>query len=190
MKKVKQEPAVTAEPVWMPSRNETKALTAHFTRQAENYIGPRIKVVQREQQDSLTVDHPHPRIGAELLRHAFGTVDPDFQAGLVHQLADVSRTDAGVDERELNFLSSVVKSIKPRDELESMLAAQMAAVHSASMKAAGRLARADDMPRYEVAQRAFNKLTRTFSMQLEALKRHRSNGEQKVTVQHIDLRGG
>jgi hypothetical protein len=49
-----------------------------------------------------------------------------------------------------------------------MLAAQMAAVHMASMTFAGRLAHVDDIPQQDSAARAFNKLTRTFAMQMEA----------------------
>ena len=33
------------------------------------------------------------------------------------------------DERSVNFMLSVMKGIEPRDEIEMMLAAQMAAVH-------------------------------------------------------------
>src|SRR5260370_1156340 len=35
------------------------------------------------------------------------------------------------------------------------------------------------------AERAFNKLSQTFAVQVEALKRYRTGGEQKVTVQHV-----
>jgi hypothetical protein len=34
------------------------------------------------------------------------------------------------------------------------------------------------------AERAFNKLARTFAAQVEALKRYRTGGQQKVTVEH------
>src|SRR3984957_10257646 len=40
------------------------------------------------------------------------------------------------------------------------------------------------------ASNAFNKLARTFAMQLEALKRYRTGGEQKVTVQHVTVGEG
>jgi hypothetical protein len=39
---------------------------------------------------------------------------------------------------------SVVKGIQPRDQVEAMLAAQMAAVHMASIKFAGRIVRRGD----------------------------------------------
>jgi hypothetical protein len=63
-----------------------------------------------------------------------------------------------------------------------MLAAQMAAVHVATMTFARDLA--------PVNTSAFNKLTRTFAMQMEALKRYRSDAEQKVTLQHVSVAEG
>jgi hypothetical protein len=71
-----------------------------------------------------------------------------------------------------------VKGIQPRDQLEVMLAAQMAAVHMASMTFARRLAQVENIPQQDSAERAFNKLTRTFATQMEALKRYRTGGEQ------------
>jgi hypothetical protein len=70
-----------------------------------------------------------------------------------------------------------------------MLAAQMAAVHVATMTFARRVAH-ETIPGENSAERAFNKLARTFAMQLEALKRYRSKGEQKMTVEHLHVHSG
>ena len=71
-----------------------------------------------------------------------------------------------------------------------MLAAQMAGVHMAIMTFARRLAGAETIPQQDSAERAFNKLARTFAAQMEALKRYRTGGEQKVTVQHVNVGEG
>ncbi len=63
-----------------------------------------------------------------------------------------------------------------------MLAAQIAAVHIATMTFARRLNHVENIPQQDSAERAFNKLARTFAAQIEALKRYRTGGEQKVTV--------
>ena len=63
----------------------------------------------------------------------------------------------------------------------------MAAVHMAMMTFAGRLARAETLPQQDSAERAFNKLARTFTAQVEALRRHRKGGEQRVTVEHVTV---
>jgi hypothetical protein len=40
------------------------------------------------------------------------------------------------------------------------------------------------------AERAFNKLARTFAAQVEALKRYRTRGQQRVTVEHVTVNAG
>ena len=85
---------------------------------------------------------------------------------------------------------AVVKGIEPRDQVEAMLAAQMAAVHMASMTFARRLAHVENIPQQDSASNAFNKLTRTFAAQMSALKDYRSRGEQKMTVQHVHVAEG
>ncbi len=87
-------------------------------------------------------------------------------------------------------LLAVIKGIEPRDQMEAMLAAQMAAVHMQAMVFARRLANAEHIAQQDSAQNAFNKLTRTFAAQMEALKRYRTGGEQRVTVQHVHISEG
>jgi hypothetical protein len=118
-----------------------------------------------------------------------GTVDKDFLDGLLEHLANAGSQGHQI-ERGLNFMVSVVKGIKPRDEVEAMLAAQMAAVHMATMTFARRLAHVEATPQQDSTERAFNKLARTYATQMEALKRYRTGGEQKVTVQHVSVSEG
>jgi hypothetical protein len=47
-----------------------------------------------------------------------------------------------------------------------------------------------NIPQQDSAERAFNKLTRTFAAQMSALKEYRSKGEQKMTVQHVRVAEG
>jgi hypothetical protein len=119
-----------------------------------------------------------------------GPADVDFLAGLLQQLATTGTSGLQIDEQELNFMLAVVKGIKPRDELEAMLATQMAAVHMATMRFARHLANAENILELDSAERAFNKLARTYTTQMEALKRYQSGGEQKVTVQQVSVSEG
>ena len=64
----------------------------------------------------------------------------------------------------------------------------MAAVHMATF--ARRLANVETIPQQDSAERALNKLARTFTTQIEALKRYRSTGQQKVTVEHVTVQAG
>jgi hypothetical protein len=121
---------------------------------------------------------------------SLGTADCDFYAGLLTQLANVGTQEKTLDDRGTNFMLAMVRGIGPKDEIEAMMAAQMAAVHMTTMTFARRLAHVDNIPQQDSAERAFNKLARTFAVQVEALKRYRTGGEQKVTVQHVTVNEG
>jgi hypothetical protein len=150
--------------------------------------GPRLKVSRSENVLKIGPDHPDEARGNVLLMEALAAIDPDFVTGLVSQLA---RAGGGeVDEQRLNFMLSVVRSIKPRDQVEAMLAAQMAAVHTATMRFSRNLAEAEYLDLQDSAERTFNKLTRTFVIQMDALKRYRTGGEQAITVQHVNVSEG
>ena len=95
-----------------------------------------------------------------------------------------------MDEEGLNFMLAMTKGIEPRDQVEAMLAAQMAAVHNATMTFARRLNHVENIPQQDSAERAFNKLARTFAAQVEALKPYRSSGEQTMRVEHVTVNEG
>ena len=139
---------------------------------------------------SISADHPEPRIGHSLLADALGTGDYEFAAGLLTQLADVSRSGKVTTKQELNFMLSLVRGINPKDEMEALLAAQMAAIHNATMVAARRLSHVETIPQQDSASNMLNKLARTFAAQVEALKRYRSAGEQTIKVQHVTVNDG
>jgi hypothetical protein len=67
---------------------------------------------------------------------------------------------------------------------------QMGAIHLATMTLAGRLNYVETIPQQDAAERALNKLARTYSMQMETLKRYRTGGQQKVTVEHVTVNAG
>jgi hypothetical protein len=121
---------------------------------------------------------------------ALGTTDLNFYNGFVGQLLGASSQGGAANEERANFMLSVIKGIKPRDQVEAMLAAQMAAVHAATMKLFPQLTMADFIQQRDSAERTLNKLMRTFVTQMEALKRYRTGGEQKVTVQHVTVGEG
>jgi hypothetical protein len=150
----------------------------------------RFKVSKNGSDQQVGVDHPDKLVGHALVMDALASADGDFLDGITSQLANASSRGQEIDERGLNFMLSVIKGIEPRDQVEAMLAAQMAAVHMASMRLTRELAHADTIPHQDSAERALNKLTRTFAMQMEALKRYRNGAEQKVTLQHVSVAEG
>src|SRR6516165_7456857 len=71
-----------------------------------------------------------------------------------------------------------------------MLAAQMAAVHMASMTAARRLAKCETIDQQNSAAAVVYKFMRTYVAQVEGLKRYRSTGEQNIKVQRVNVHDG
>jgi hypothetical protein len=165
-------------------------MEAYLARRKETPPAPRMKVSEKEGIAQISLDHHEPAIGHLLLMEALGTTDLDFLGGLLEQLANAGSQGRKVDERGLNFMLSVVRGVEPKNEVEAMLSAQMAAVHMATMTFARRLTHAETLPQQDSAERAFNKLARTFTAQVEALKRYRTGGEQKVTVEHVHVHHG
>ncbi len=173
-----------------PTPQELVALEAYLNRTNKTPPSPRVKVSMKGDVAQTSPDHPDPLIGRALLMEAFGTTDPSFWEGILGQLANAGTHGRIGDERELNFMLSMVIGVEPRDQVEAMLATQMAAVHMAIMTFARRLANVENIPQQDSAERAFNKLARTFASQVEALKRYRTGGEQKVTVEHVTVNEG
>ncbi len=173
-----------------PTPYERAAAEAYFVRSKEKPPGPRLKVSEKDGVTEIALDHQDSALGYALLMKALGTTDRDFMDGLLGQLANAGTHGRTVDGRGLNFMLSVVKGVESKDQVEAMLAAQMAAVHMSTMTFARRLAHVDNIPQQDSAERAFNKLARTFAAQVEALKRYRSGGEQIVRVEHVTVNEG
>jgi hypothetical protein len=188
VKKVAEAPKDAEKPPHKQTPAEAEAVKAYLA--AKEKRGPRLKVaVTGKDAVKIGVDHPDSTIGAVALMRSLGTTDFDFYHGLIDQLINASK-EREASESGTNFMLSVIKGIEPRDQTEAMLAAQMAAVHMASMTFARRLARVETITQQDSASNAFNKLARTFTAQVEALKRYRSGGEQKMTVQHVHVADG
>ncbi len=179
-------PAIT----YQPTVREQAALKAHADRVEHAKPAPSIKVTNGDGETKLEPDHPDLGLGTSLLMEAIGTADHDFLVAFIKQLASASSGKDRVDEEALNFMLAVVKGIEPQDQIETMLAAQMAAVHSAVMTFTRRLARVETLAQQDSAERTLNKLARTYAAQMEALKRYRTGGEQKVTVEHVTVNEG
>jgi hypothetical protein len=175
---------------YQPKPEETAVSEAFFARQKARPPSPKLSVTRTGESVCIGTDHPDERLGSILVINALGTTDYEFGEGLLEQLMEVGTKGQNYDGKGPNFMLSIVKGIGPRDEVEAMMAAQMAAVHMATMTFARRLAHVDNIAQQDSAERAFNKLARTFAVQVEALKRYRTGGEQKVTVHHVTVNEG
>ena len=120
---------------YQPAPYEQKMLADMRARLTEKPPAPRVTVKGRK----LAPDHPNEAIGYLRLCEAVGTHDTDFLLGLLSQLCNAASQGREPDEHAINFMFSVIKDLEPRDQVEAMLAAQMAAVHNATMTFARRL---------------------------------------------------
>jgi hypothetical protein len=145
--------------------------------------------IKRENRTDLTF---YLDGGAESSRfiEAFGSQDPDFVYELLRQVANTTPNSRFSDPQAIKFMMSIIRGLKPRDQTEALVGAQMAAVHSATMTAANRLAHAETLAEMDSAERAVNKLGRTFAALVDALKRYRNDGKKNVLVQHISIAEG
>ncbi|WP_300246595.1 hypothetical protein [Antarcticimicrobium sp.] len=80
--------------------------------------------------------------------------------------------------------------MNPEDAAETLLLAQMAAIHQATMMMARRLKHVENIPQQDAAERALNKLGRTFAAQMDTLKRYRTKGQQTVRVERVTVNEG
>ncbi len=159
-------------------------------KRADRTDGPPMKLTLKGGELTIKFDHTDLAKAKMLLMADLGTCDVYFLSGALDQAAVIGAKGKAVDETNTNFLLSVVRAVQPKDELESMLALQMGAIHIATMAMARRLNHVDTIPQQDSAERALNKLARTYAVQMEALKRYRTGGQQKVIVEHVTVNWG
>jgi len=103
----------------------------------------------------------------------------------------VADSDPEEIRRERHAAVDALMGIKPGDELEGMIAAQLIAAHNAAMECYRRAMLGEQTfeGRRENLSQA-NKLSRTYAVLLDALNRHRGKGQQRVTVEHVHVHEG
>lgn len=132
--------------------------------------------------------------GEGKLKTIAGSRSDDFNTILINQACQslwTAHSDEKTTERQLQATLAAMMGIAPRDEIEGMLAAQMIAAHNNAMECHRRAML--DQQTFEGRKEALNqanKLSRTYTMLLDALNRHRGKGQQKVTVEHVHVHQG
>ena len=94
-----------------------------------------------------------------------------------------------LDTVKLNAMLAVIDSTRPENELQAMLAVQMALTHSMALDLLRRTQWVDQIPQVDSAGSLAIKLLRTFTMQVEALAKLQRGGEQVVKVVHVHAGG-
>lgn len=142
-------------------------------------------------EEHWTSPHNDPDLWHLQLADAFGTRSRAVIVTFMNQLEalcgrnfwDEATHQWRLDENTYSAALAIVNSVKPRNEMEAALAAQMVAIHLLAMKAAAQALKYDYDTRTAAAA---GKLARTFTLQLEALRSLR--GRKRTAHQAITVR--
>ena len=155
-------------------------------------VEPRIKVgtTEPEENGQRKVEVQLHITDAAEFNASIGAEGEAFFNGILSSISEAANVGDVVDEKQANFALSIIRGLHPRDQTEALLGAQMAAIHIATMRTAAKLGRAKNPQLADQHERALNRLARTFTAQVEALKRYRSKGEQRVYVERVTVNEG
>jgi hypothetical protein len=171
-----------------PTEAEQVEIRALANRKKARRQAPRFAVqLQEDNQVQMSPDGVHADAAGARLINAFGITNPDLAECLTAQIVNATHvqppgTPLSVDS--LNAALAAVTGIGPRDEAEAMLATQMVGVHWLAMDLLSKAGSTNDRALLNDRGNLAVKLLRTYTTQIESLKRYRSAGEQRVVVQH------
>lgn len=176
---------------YVPTRLEAEAARRVLDRRKTRQPMPRMKISDKgADKPKLGLDHGDQRIGDLVLADGLGISEMAFLGGYLNGVIRASTTHCADDVASVNSMLGAIYGMKPCDEAEAMLIAQMVATHDLAMTFAGQAARAENIPQQDAAVNGLTKLTRTYAAQMAELKHYRTGGEQRVIVQRVDVREG
>lgn len=125
----------------------------------------------------------------------FGSLSEDFVLQQVSALTWATRdrsAKAGAQSppMAINSALAFVSGVRPKNELEAVLAVQMAGTHALTMEMLGRAKATERTDHLQLYGNMAVKLQRTFAAQIEALARLRGKAQQTVRVEHVTVEAG
>ena len=121
---------------------------------------------------------------------AVGGASVSFGQTQLKHMTRVALAHPEVAESATNSMLAAVEGVRPENEVEGMLAVQMATTHQAAMQALGKACQTSMPEVAETFGNLANKLMRTYTQQVEALAKLRRGGEQTVRVEHVHVYEG
>jgi len=85
---------------------------------------------------------------------------------------------------------SMAVEMQPRDAVEAMLILQMTATHTAMTSMSGRMLDTPDIIVRDKYNVMMTRLSRTFCVQMDALKKYRAKASQTVRVERVEVLSG
>src|SRR5258707_5519368 len=140
---------------------------------------------------SLPPEGDH-HVWMERLKAALGTASIEFVDATLYQLQAAARLpNSGVSEIAVNAALAMIEGERPRGETECAIVIQMACLHSAAMAVLGRLGGGHGGDRHVVAAAtAASRLSRSFAILVETLRRLRGGGSQVIRIERVDVPDG
>jgi hypothetical protein len=131
------------------------------------------------------------QIWIDRLKAALGTTSIEFVDATLFQLQAAARLpNSGVSEIAVNAALAMIESEQPKGETECAIVLQMACIHSATMAVLGRLSGAYGDRGVLAAATAASRLSRSFAILVETLRRLRVGGSQVIRIERVDVRDG
>lgn len=174
--------AVPAPAKPAPGQLTQKAIQT--AREGQQERGAPFRMTLSAKDGKRVVGAPHNDIDGftHHYRETFGTGSLHFADRQLSLLTTVLGGDP--DEDTMNAGLAFVGGQKPKDEIEAALAVQMVGTHEASMRLLATAMAGKHIDHVERYINMATKLQRTFTAQVDAMKRYRSSGVQTIRVQH------
>jgi hypothetical protein len=195
----KKETASTTESlVKREYTDDEKASIAKYQELAKNKPVKFKEVKGESGKVSIDIEYPDGQLREAKMSEALGTADHDLSNYLLAQVAGTFEGTVSSDGHDnkaalaaINMAMAILNGIQPQDEIEGMLAVQMIGVHNVAMAAIRRGMLKDQtfVGRQANTDQA-TKMLRTFVAQMEALKKYRTGGQQKMIVEHVNVNEG
>ena len=148
--------------------------------------------ILRFPRDKLAAQDVAP---AKAVRDAFGVSQLDVAMHKVNEIKKLLwvHEDQGEDIRQTRLVRALelYESLEPADGAEGMLALQMVGTHDAALECLRRAALSNQtFEGRDMALKHAQKLMTLYTQQLATLNKHRGKGQQKVTVEHVNVQAG
>ena len=193
-----QKPKAPKDLVKKEYTDEEKARVARYLERLKREP-VKFEIVKKESGNPELVHHAtDEKLTMARFMEALGTPDPGLHQYLLNQVVQTFKgcvSSEGFDYTKMaefsNNAMALLNGIQPQDEIEGMLAVQMIAVHNMVMETI-KLAMVTGQT-FQWKEASINhatRMSRTFTAQMEALKRYRTGGQQKVIVEHVHVNEG
>ncbi len=163
-----------------------------------NYLSLRMSNMTKSTKKAKTarIDLPgHKLLPARNYQSVVGLTDLDYQN---HKLTEIAKLlwhheDTPQEESNKRIVRALelYESLEPVDGAEGMLAMQMVGTHDAALECLRRAALPNQtFEGRDMALKHAQKLMTLYTQQLATLNKHRGKGQQKVTVEHVNVEAG